>query len=509
MPLDRIRSIAIVGGGTAGWMTAAILSRFLEGTDCRIRLIESAEIGTIGVGEATIPPIIDAIRLLGIDENELIRKTQASFKLGIEFKDWTRPGHSYIHPFGPTGLPQGGVEFSAYWFKHRERGRASPLEDYSLQAVAARQGRFMRPINVPKSPVETITYALHLDASLLAAYLRTYAEARGVIRTEGKLQDVTLRPEDGFIASLTLESGEQIEADLFVDCTGFRGVLIEGALKTGYEDWTQWLPCDRAVAVPCERTGPFSSHTLATARDVGWQWRIPLQHRVGNGYVYCSSFVHDDEAQQKLMSSLEGRALRDPLPLRFTTGRRRLSWNKNCVAIGLAAGFLEPLESSGIYLIQRGIALLWQFFPDRRFSQPDIDRYNRQLAFEYERIRDFLIVHYNKTERAGEFWRYCRNMELPDSLKERLDLFRSYGRIVRDENELFNVQSWLYLFVGQDVRPEGYDPRADVLTFERGQRALDNIREVVAKCAADIPLHEAFIAQHCAAPQEPHGLPAL
>ncbi len=357
----------------------------------------------------------------------------------------------------------------------------------------------MRPINVPKSPVETITYALHLDASLFAAYLRIYAEARGVTRTEGKLQSVTLRPEDGFIESLVLESGERIEADLFIDCTGFRGVLIEGALQTGYEDWTRWLPCDRAVAVPCERTGPFSSHTLATARDVGWQWRIPLQHRVGNGYVYCSNFIQDDEAQQKLMSSLEGRALRDPLPLRFTTGRRRLSWNKNCVAIGLAAGFLEPLESSGIYLIQRGIALLWQFFPDRRFSQPDIDRYNRQVAFEYERIRDFLIVHYNKTEREGEFWRYCRNMELPDSLQERLDLFRSYGRIVRDENELFNVQSWLFLFDGQEVRPEGYDPRADTLTTERGRRALDNIRAVVAKCAADMPSHEAFIAQHCAA----------
>jgi tryptophan halogenase len=503
VPVDRIRSIAILGGGTAGWMSAAILSKFLKDTDCRIRLIESAEIGTIGVGEATIPPIIDAIRLLGVDENELIRRTQASFKLGIEFKHWTRPGHSYIHPFGPTGLPQSGVDFAAYWFKHREHRRAGPLEEYSLQAAAARRGKFMRPVNMPQSPVETITYALHLDASLLAAYLRAYAEARGVTRTEGKLQSVNLRSEDGFIASLVLESGEQIEADLYIDCTGFRGVLIEGALKTGYEDWTRWLPCDRAVAVACERTGPFSSHTLATARDVGWQWRIPLQHRVGNGYVYCSEFMPDDEAQRILLSSIEGRALRDPLPLRFTTGRRRLSWNKNCVAVGLAAGFLEPLESTGIHLIQRGIALLWQFFPDRHFRQVDIDRYNRQLAFEYERIRDFLIVHYNKTERAGDFWGYCRNMELPDSLQERLDLFRSYGRIVRDENELFNVQSWLFLLVGQDVRPEGYDPKAETLGFEHGQRALDNIRAVVAKCAADMPSHEAFIAQHCAAPSDP------
>jgi tryptophan halogenase len=509
VPVDPIRAIAIVGGGTAGWMAAASLSKFLKNADCRIRLIESAEIGTIGVGEATIPPIIELIRVLGLDEDDLIRKTQATFKLGIEFKDWTRPGHSYIHPFGPTGFPKEGVEFSAYWLKHRESGRANPLEEYSLQAVAARQGKFMRPISLSKSPLETITYALHLDASLFAVYLRTYAEARGVMRTEGKLQSVALRPEDGSIASLTLESGEQIEADLFIDCTGFRGLLIEGALKTGYEDWTRWLPCDRAVAVACERTGPYSSHTLATARDVGWQWRIPLQHRVGNGYVYCSEFIKDDEAQQKLMSGLEGRALRDPLPLRFTTGRRRLCWNRNCVAIGLAAGFLEPLESTGIHLIQRGIALLLQFFPDRHFRQADIDHYNRQLAFEYERIRDFLVVHYNKTQRDGEFWRYCRNMELPDSLQERLELFRGYGRIVRNENELFTVQSWLFLFIGQDVGTAGYDPMANTLTLEQAQKALDDIRGVVAKCAATMPSHQAFIAQHCAAAADPGRGPAL
>jgi tryptophan halogenase len=474
----------------------------LRNADCRIRLIESAEIGTIGVGEATIPPIIEFIRVLGIDENDLIRKTQATFKLGIEFKDWTRLGHSYIHPFGPTGFPKEGVDFAAYWFKAREKGRASPLEEYSMAAVAARQAKFMRPVSLTKSPLESITYALHLDATLLAAYLRSYAEARGVRRTEGKLQSVVLRAEDGFLASLMLESGEKIEADLFIDCTGFRGLLIEGALKTGYEDWTRWLPCDRAVAVPCERTGPLSSHTLTAARDVGWQWRIPLQHRVGNGYVYSSGFIEDAVAQEALMSNLEGRALRDPLPLRFTTGRRRMCWNKNCVAIGLAAGFLEPLESTGIHLIQRGIALLLQFFPDRHFRQADIARYNRQLAFEYERIRDFLVVHYNKTEREGEFWGYCRNMSLPDSLKERLELFRGHGRIVRDENELFTVQSWLFLLVGQEVRPVGYDPLADTLSWEQIQNTLNDIRGVVAKCASTMPSHEAFIAQHCAASAE-------
>ncbi len=499
MSVDPIRNIVIVGGGTAGWMTAASLSRLLRNLNCRIRLIESAEIGTIGVGEATIPPIISFIKALGIDENEIIRKTQATFKLGIEFNDWTRPGHSYIHPFGPTGLPREDVDFNAYWLKRREAGTAAPLEEYSLQAVAARQGRFMRPVALEKSPLETITYALHLDATLLAGYLRGYAEARGVTRTEGKLKSVELESEDGFIASVTLESGECIAGDLFIDCTGFRGLLIEGALKAGYLDWTHWLPCDRAVAVPCGRAGPLSSHTLTTAREVGWQWRIPLQHRVGNGYVYSSAFLADDKAQELLLANLESRAQRDPLRLRFTTGRRRSCWIKNCVAIGLAAGFLEPLESTGIHLIQRGIAVLLSCFPDRNFRQPDIDRYNRQIAFEYERIRDFLIVHYNKTEREGEFWRHCRNIELPESLKERLELFRSYGRIVVDKDELFTVQSWLYLFIGQEVQPSGYDPLADRLSAQAAQRALDEIRGVTAACAATMPSHQDFIAQHCAA----------
>ena len=502
MPIDPIRNIVIVGGGTAGWMSAAALSKFLRHLHCRIRLIESAEIGTVGVGESTIPPLIPFLRSLGIDENDLIRKVQATFKLGIEFKDWTRPGHSYIHPFGPTGLPKKNVEFYAYWRKRRESGHARPLEEYSLQAVAARQAKFMRPVDLAKSPLQTITYALHLDASLLGGYLRSYAEARGVTRTEGKLKSVALRPEDGFIASVTLESGESIEGDLFIDCTGFRGLLVEGALKTGYEDWTRWLPCDRAFAVACERAGPLSSHTIAAARDVGWQWRIPLQHRVGNGYVYSSQFIDDTVAHDTLMSRLEGRPLRQPLPLRFTTGRRRLTWNKNCVAIGLSAGFLEPLESTGIHLIYRGIALLVSYFPDRRFRQPDIDRFNRQSAFEFERVRDFLIVHYNRTERDGAFWQYCRSMELPDSLQERLELFSSYGRIVRDENELFPVQSWQYLLTGQEVQQNSYDPLAEGLTPEEAQRALDEIGGLVARCATTMPSHQDFIAQHCAAPAE-------
>jgi len=499
MPLEPIQNIVIVGGGTAGWMTAASLCRFLANMRCSICLVESAEIGTIGVGEATIPPIIEFLQALGLDENDVIRKTQATFKLGIEFEGWTRPDHSYIHPFGTSGFAQDGVDFAAYWLRSKEQGHARALDEYSLQAVAARQGKFMRPIAVAKSPLQTITYALHFDAVLFAAYLRDFAQARGVVRKEAKVTGVASRPTDGFISSISLDSGERIEGDLFIDCTGFRGLLIEGALHTGYEDWTHWLPCDRAVTIGCERTGPLSSHTRAAARDAGWQWRIPLQHRVGNGYVYCSQFIRDDEAEQKLLSTIEGRALRSPLALRFTTGRRRRAWNKNCVAIGLAAGFLEPLESTGIHMIQRGIALLGQHFPDRRFLQPDIERYNRQVAFEYERIRDFLIVHYNRTQREGEFWRYCRNIALPDSLQERIELFRGYGRIFRDASELFTVQSWLHLFVGQELQPSAYDPIAATLSCQQAEKALNDIHSVVARCAAMMPSHESFIAQHCAA----------
>jgi tryptophan 7-halogenase len=499
MTSHPIRSIAVIGGGTAGWMVAASLSKFLRKLNCRISLIESEQIGTIGVGEATIPPIMDFIRVLGIDENDIIRKTKATFKLGIEFKDWTRLGHSYMDPFGQTGFEMEGISFSAYWLKTFQEGGASRLEDYSLQAMAAQLGKFMRPVRAPNTPLENITYALHLDAGLFARYLRVYAEARGVLRTEGKVKCVSLRPDDGFIESVTLESGEQIEADLYIDCTGFRGLLIEDALKTGYEHWNHWLPCDRAVAVPCERTGQLSSHTLATAKQAGWQWRIPLQHRVGNGLVYCSDFMSDAMAHDDLLSSLEGKALADPLSLRFATGRRKLFWNKNCIAIGLSAGFLEPLESTGIHLIHRGIAMLLKLFPDRNFNAADIDRYNKNFVFEYERIRDFLLLHYSTTERDdSEFWRYCRNRPQPDSLKEKINLFRSYGRILREDTELFPVQSWLYVFVGQNILPGGYDPMTDTLNAQEVRSNLDDIRSVVRKCAEAMPLHQDYIKQNCA-----------
>jgi tryptophan halogenase len=489
--------VLIVGGGTAGWMAAASLAHFLQNMNVRVQLVESEQIGTVGVGEATIPPIIDFLRVLEIDENDVVRQIKATFKLGIAFKDWTRPGHVFFHPFGPTGFGMGPIAFQSYWLKMFLEGQAARLEEYNMQAKAAEMGRFMRPVHAPNTPLNKITYALHFDASLFAKYLRGYAEQRGVVRTEGKIVDVHLRPEDGFVQSVQLDSGETLEADLFIDCSGFRGLLIEEALKTGYEDWTHWLPCDRALAIPTENAGPPPPYTLAIAREAGWQWRIPLQHRVGNGHVYCSAFMSDEQARETLLANLEGRPLADPLPLRFTTGRRKKAWNKNVVALGLASGFLEPLESTSIHLVHRGIAMLIKFFPDRTFEQADIDRYNKIFEFEMGRVRDFLILHYTQQERTGAFWEHCRNIPLTDSLQEKIELFRSHGRILREDTELFPVQSWLFVMVGQNIIPRGYDAMTDTIDAQKIKANLDDIHDVVLRCAEAMPKHQEFIDANC------------
>jgi len=505
----RISSIAIVGGGTAGWMAAAGLARSLAGMPVRIHLIESRQIGSVGVGEATIPPIMDFIRQLGIDENELIREVKATFKLGIGYRDWTRIGHFYFHPFGPTGPGIGSVSFPAYWLKMFLEGKATRLEDYSIQAVAAERGRFARPVHAPNTPLNKITYALHFDASQFARYLRRFAEARGVQRTEGEVRRVLLRPQDGFIESVSLESGETIAADLFLDCSGFRGVLIEEALATGYDNWSHWLPCDRALVVHSERAGAPAPYTLVTARDAGWQWRIPLQHRDGNGYVYGSAFASDEAARNVLLTNLAGKALGEPMPLRFTPGRRRRAWHRNCVALGLAAGFLEPLEATSIHLIQRGIAMLLKFFPDRDFALADIERYNRMLEFEFERVRDFLLMHYTQTERAASFWDHCRAIPLTDSLREKLELFRSHGRILREDSELFPVLSWLSVLVGQNIIPRRYDPMVDGLDPEKIRTRLDDIRDAVRRCADAMPSHQDFIDSIALSrTTSPHAVPS-
>ncbi len=497
---DRIRSIAIVGGGTAGWMTAAALAKILGRDYATITLVESDAIGTVGVGEATIPQINIFNRMLGIDENDFVRRTKGSFKLGIEFVDWGGLGQRYFHPFGAFGLNMEGVSFHAFWLRMYQAGLSPYISDYSIQAKAAETGKFMRPIDAGNSPLSEIAYAFHFDAGLYALFLREHAEARGVVRREGKITNVVQRGDDGFIEAVVLEDGSRIEADLFVDCSGFHGLLIEGAMKAGYEDWSKWLPCNRAVAVPCAGSDDILPYTRSTAREAGWQWRIPLQHRIGNGYVYCSEFISDDEAAAKLLANLDGEALADPRFIKFTTGHRKSYWMKNCVAIGLSSGFMEPLESTSIWMIQSGIARLLTMFPDKSFAPADIARYNRILKTETEEIRDFLILHYNATTRDDTpFWDYCRNMSIPDRLAEKIRVYQNAGRTFRENEELFNETSWFAVMAGQGLRPQTYDPVANLLSLEETGVRLASIRDSVANSADYMPLHRHFIEDNCAA----------
>jgi tryptophan 7-halogenase len=500
MTEGNIRSIVIVGGGTAGWMAAATLAKLLGTRFAAITLIESDEIGIVGVGEATIPQMAIFNRMLGIDEDQFLRETKGTFKLGIQFVDWARIGHSYFHPFGRFGRDMRGVSFHAHWLRMRALGRAGPLEDFSLQAMAGQQDRFMRPIANGDSPLSDIAYAFHFDAGLYAGYLRRYAEALGVVRREGKIVDVALRPEDGFIASVRLADGSDVAGDLFIDCSGFRGLLIEQTLKAGYVDWSHWLPCDRAVAVPCVGTEALASYTRSTARPAGWQWRIPLQHRIGNGHVFSSHHMSVDKATALLLANLDGEALAEPRIVPFATGHRKRFWAKNCVALGLASGFMEPLESTSIWLIQSGLARLMAMFPDRSFAQGTIDRYNRVMIHEYELIRDFLILHYKATARDDSpFWDHCRTMEVPPLLAEKLAVFGDYGRVFRDEDELFGEASWFAVMAGQGLVPRRHDPVADVLPVDETARRLEQIKEVIGNSVGFMPTHRRFIADHCAA----------
>jgi tryptophan halogenase len=497
----RIRNIVIVGGGTAGWMSAAALAKTYGGS-CSIRLVESDEIGTVGVGEATVPHLKAFNDALGIDEVQFVKAVKGTFKLGIQFCDWGRLGDRYVHGFGQIGHDYGFLPFHQYWLKLRLQGRARPIGEYSIHTAAAPLGKFMSSASdVPQnSPLSHIAYAYHFDAGLYARFLRQYAEARGVRRTEGKIVDVSLRPADGFVEAIVLDGGERIEGDLFVDCSGFRGLLIEQALKAGYEDWSRWLPCDRAMAVPCEKVGAPTPYTRSTARAAGWQWRIPLQHRTGNGYVYCSAHLTDDRAAETLLANLDGRPLAEPRVLRFTTGMRRKIWHKNVVAVGLSSGFLEPLESTSIYLIQSGVGRLINLWPDRTFDPVLIDRYNRQAAFEYERIRDFLIVHYLANDRQdSEFWRQCATMAIPDRLRDAIELFLHSGRFFRDADEMFAVTSWVQVLLGQNRMPSGYHPAVDLIPQAELEELERNVHRVISTCVEAMPPHEQFIARHVAA----------
>jgi tryptophan halogenase len=500
MQNQAIKDIVIVGGGTAGWMTAAALSTLLNGR-YNIRLVESDDIGIVGVGEATIPMIQRFNRVVGIDEQEFMRETQGTFKLGVEFVNWGKLGERYMHGFGRLGQDLATVPFDQYWQKMRRIGKAAPLEQYSITRMAAKANKFMPARHdVSNSPLGDITYAYHFDASLYARYLRKLSESRGVVRIEGKIARATQREGDGFIDAVELENGTRVEGELFIDCSGFRGLLIEQALKTGYEDWSHWLPADRALAVPCESVAVLTPYTRATAHKAGWQWRIPLQHRTGNGHVYCSKYISDDEAAATLLANLDGKALADPRLIKFTTGMRKQAWNRNVIAIGLAGGFLEPIESTSIHLIQSTIQRLVDFFPDRGFTPVDVAEFNRQSRFEFERIRDFIILHYHLNQRTdSEYWSACANTSIPDTLQHKMDMYRAHGRVVRTDNELFSEVAWIQVFEGQNMPLDGYHPLVDVLSEAEIHEYLESVRGVIAKCVGVMPDHAAYIAKACKA----------
>ncbi|WP_332677537.1 tryptophan halogenase family protein [Brevundimonas sp.] len=499
MASNPIRNIVVVGGGTAGWMAAAALSRLRANGVTQITLVESDSIATVGVGEATIPPIRTFNAMLGIDEADFVKQTRGAFKLGIDFVGWTSPTDRYMHPFGAFGGDIDGVKFHQIWRKLHDQGKAGAFGEYNLCETAAWLNRF-GPGDAG-SPVTRMVWAYHFDAALYAGYLRKYSEARGVIRREGKVTGVEQHGGTGFIKSVVMEHGDPVEGDLFIDCTGFRGLLIEQTLKAGFEDWNHWLPCDRAVAVPCAHgDGPLTPYTRATARRAGWQWRIPLQHRIGNGYVYSSAHISDDEAAATLMANLDGAPLAEPWKLSFRAGRRKQAWVKNCVALGLASGFLEPIESTSIHMIQAGITKLLAMFPDRGFDPRNIAEYNRLTNMQIEQVRDFIILHYKANGRVGEpLWDACRAMEVPESLQRRMDLFRHSGRFFRHEDELFAESSWLAVMLGQKVTPETYDPLVDALPEADLVRLLEETRAHVRAVAEAMPLQSETIARHVAA----------
>jgi tryptophan 7-halogenase len=494
----RIRSVAIVGGGTAGWLAASMLARSLPGTRTVITVIESPDIGTVGVGEATIPPIIDVLRFLSIDEGDFIRHTQATYKLGIKFSDWKLPGHSYWHPFGTFGAPINRRPFYHWWHKARAAGLEPQFNDYSPCATLGDAGRFRLPDGNPDSPAAGLRYALHFDATLVAKYLRSYAERLGVTRLERTVRGATRRPDD-FLDELQFSDGSTLRADLYIDCSGFRGVLIEQELSTGYIDWSAMLPCDRAVAFPTASSGARPPYTHSRARGAGWHWRIPLQHRNGNGYVYSSAYCSDELAHEDLVNALGEEPAAEPRFLRFTTGRRKLFWNRNCIALGLASGFLEPLESTSIHLVTSGMYHLLEHFPDRGFDQTNIDSYNDELIFENERIRDFIVLHYCLTQRDDTpFWRYCRSMSIPDTLRQRIELYRRTGRIRWRSGELFTDLSWFYIFEGLGVRPDSYDPLLEVVPVDKLSEILASIANSTAAVAKSAPSHDSYFAARAA-----------
>jgi tryptophan halogenase len=493
MEHNKIQKIVIVGGGTAGWIAAASLSKLL-GKTLGISLIESDDIPTVGVGEATIPTLLSLHELLGINEQEFVAKTQGTFKLGISFEGWRDLDQDYIHSFGFTGRDCWAAGFQHFWLKGQQLGIAKDFGEYCPELVAARQNKFA------VAPKHGLNYAYHIDAGLYAKFLRDLAEENGVIRQEGKVVDVGLDSDSGFVNNVVLESGQVIEGDLFIDCSGFKGLLIEQALHTGYDDWSHWLPMNSAVAVQTESIGEPIPYTRSIARDAGWQWRIPLQNRVGNGLVFCDRYLSDDEGISTLMANIEGKPITEPRVIKFKTGTRRKHWNKNVIAMGLSSGFIEPLESTSIHLIQRSITRLMQMFPYDGIREPDIVEFNTQMDFEVINIRDFIILHYHVTNRTDTpFWRFCRSMEIPDSLQHRIELFKQTGRVFQVPTELFGENSWTQVMLGQGLMPEQYHPIVNMMDDTELESFLSSIDQSVENKVSQLPKHLDFINYYCKA----------
>jgi tryptophan halogenase len=490
---DAIKRVVIVGGGTAGWNAAALFARTL-GKVISITLVESDEIGIVGVGEATIPPIINFNNALGFDEAEFLRATQGSIKLGIQFENWGNVGDSYMHAFGSIGKDFAFCGFHHFWLRSQQEGITSDYWDFSLNYQTAKKNKFAKLNQIPGTQLPGISYAYHFDAGLYAQYLRNYCEHSGVTRVEGMIKRAHQHSETGFIESVELESGQLIEGDLFIDCSGFRGLLIEQVLETGYEDWSQWLPCDRALAVPTESNGAIKPYTRSIAHTAGWQWNIPLQHRTGNGHVYCSAYMSDDEAARTLLQHVEGAPLAEPRCIPFKTGRRRKQWHKNCIAFGLASGFLEPLESTSIHLVQSGLRRLVQHFPHNGIKPAEVDEFNRQSQVEFEKIRDFIIMHYKVNARTdSQFWIDCRNMDIPDSLLHRIELFKTSGKVFKEGDELFQEIAWQQVLMGQGMVPSDYHPLADSISREQLAGLMADLKSLVAGASDNCARHEEFL----------------
>jgi tryptophan 7-halogenase len=487
-----VKHVVIVGGGTAGWIAASLMTKIL-GKAINITLVESEQIGIVGVGEATIPPMLNFNNALGIDEKAFIRETKATIKLGIEFENWKEQGHSYMHAFGMVGKNFPFCDFHHFWNKSQQLGIESNFWDFSLNYQAAKHNKFAQ-LNQMEGNLPGISYAYHFDAGLYAQFLRRYSEKFGVKRIEGLINKVEVNKHNGYVDAIVLENGQRIDGDLFIDCTGLHALLIEKTLNTGFEDWSHWLPCDRAMAVPCESVEPITPYTRSIAHDAGWQWRIPLQHRIGNGIVYSSKHMSDEQAKATLLANLDGKPLAEPRIIPFKTGRRRKQWNKNVVSIGLSSGFLEPLESTSIHLIQTAVIRLVKHFPHSGIRETEVENFNQQARVEIEKIRDFIILHYKLNQRDdSEFWRMCQRMDIPQSLSEKMELYKKTGKIFRDQDDLFTEVAWQQVMIGQGLVAEDSHPLANSLSKEQLQDLLDNLKTIVDSNVAKLPSHQSFL----------------